>query len=154
MLHTANIAKLSQKFRWPSWVIYDNSFQQEAAESGRVDWAKIDASLHTQCFHSMALSSESWCSLCHSVDHLKSSCPLKPQGSLPIKRPAPYHTATAGSKYFKDSTPPTCGSYSKHNGACTFMPECNYRHVCRRCHWRHPEPKCNKDKVASKEPTP
>ena len=143
LLHAANIAKLSQKFHWPSWVIYDNSFWQEAAESGRTDWTRIDASLHAQCFHGMALSSEAWCSLCHSVDHLKSSCPLKPSDPLPVKRPAPYQPSSVGGKHFKEGTTPICGSYNKSNGECTFMPKCNYRHVCRRCHGPHPEPKCS-----------
>ena len=149
MLYAANIAKLSQKFRWPSWVIYDNSFRQEAAETGRTDWNRIDASLHAQCFHGMALSAESWCSLCHSVDHLKNSCPLKPQDLPPTKWPAPPQIAAGGAKRF---TTPICGSYNKNNGACSYMPRCNYCHVRRRCHGPHPEPKYSK--APTQDPAP
>ena len=149
MLYAANIAKLSQKFRWPSWVIYDNSFRQEAAETGRTDWMKIDASLHA---HGMALSSESWCSLCHSVDHIKNNCPLKPRDWPSTKRPAPPQFASGGAKRFREGATPICGSYNKNNGICSFMPKCNYRHVCKRCHRPHPETKCSKQ--ANPEPPP
>ena len=122
MLHAVNIAKLSQKFRWLSWVIHDNSFRKEAAEAGRTDWAKMDASLHAQCFHGMALSSESWCTLCHSVDHLRSSCPLKPRDP-PSKRPPTAPMSTG----FREGPAPICGSYNKNNEDCSFSPRC---HLC------------------------
>ena len=50
LMYTASMGKLSQKFRWPSWVIYDQAYRQEAAESGKVDWSQVDASIHAQCF--------------------------------------------------------------------------------------------------------
>ena len=78
LLYQASIAKLSQKFKWPSWIIYDNSFRQEAADCAKQDWSKIDPSLHAQCFTGMSISAEGWCSLCHSVEHLKHNCPLNP----------------------------------------------------------------------------
>ena len=130
MLYAANIAKLSQKFRWPSWVIYDNSFRQEAAEARHTDWTKIDGSLHAQCFHGMSITSESWCTLCHSVDQLPPKAP----------RPATHQTVcpttdtSGGAKRFREAATPICGSYNKNNGDCSFMPRCNYRHVYRRCH--------------------
>ena len=61
-----------------SFMITPFDWSQEAAKAGHTDWSKIDASLHTQCFHGMALSSESWCSLHHSMDHIKNNCPLSP----------------------------------------------------------------------------
>ncbi len=45
----------------------------------------MDASIHAQCFNSMARSAEGWCANCHSFDHISGSCPWRP----PIKRPAP-----------------------------------------------------------------
>ena len=140
MLYAATIAKLSQKFVWPSWVVYDNSYRQEAAEAERSDWSKIDASLHAQCFNGMSVSTEGWCSLCHSVEHLSHSCPLKPRESAAqVRRPLPYSAPPP--KRLREATP-ICGNYNKNNGNCTFMPKCNYRHVCRRCHGPHPEAKC------------
>ena len=128
LLYQSSIAKLSQKFKWPAWVIYDNSYRQEAADSAKLDWAKIDPSLNAQCFTGMAISSEGWCSLCHSVEHLKHNCPLNSQVGLldAAKRPA-LHQPPA--KRFKE-WPPICRKFNKHDGYCEFMPKCNYRHVC------------------------
>ena len=36
--------------------ILGHLFRQEAAESGDLDWSKIDASIHAQCFIGMAVS--------------------------------------------------------------------------------------------------
>ena len=58
LLYQSSIAKLSQKFKWPAWVIYDNSYRQEAADTAKQDWSKIDPGLHAQCFTGMAISSE------------------------------------------------------------------------------------------------
>ena len=120
--------------------IYDNSYRQEAADSAKLDWAKIDPSLHAQCFTGMAISSEGWCSLCHSVEHLKHNCPLNSQVGLQdaAKRPA-LHQPPA--KRFKE-WPPICRKFNKHDGYCEFMPKCNYRHVCLKCHGPHPETRC------------
>ena len=148
MLYAGSIGRLSQRFKWPSWVIYDNAFRQEAAESGNLDWSKIDASIHAQCFTGMAVSQESWCSLCHSIYHLKGSCTLKspdrtsPSEALSRGKRAAY-SQTSGPKRFKE-WPPICNSYNRNDGACTYMPKCNYRHVCRKCGGPHPETKCLK----------
>ena len=52
------VAKLSQKYWWPSWAIYDNAFRQHASENAIIDWSRTDPSLHTTCFEGMAISSE------------------------------------------------------------------------------------------------
>ena len=44
------IVRASTKYKWPSWVIYDQNFRLEAAMGEQVDWAKSDASLFAQCF--------------------------------------------------------------------------------------------------------
>ena len=38
MGYMAQIAKASQRFKWPSWVIYDLNFWQEAASRDSADW--------------------------------------------------------------------------------------------------------------------
>ena len=43
------ISKASLKYAWPSWVVYDQNFRQEAADSANKDWAKVDPSIYTQC---------------------------------------------------------------------------------------------------------
>ena len=96
------IAKCSQKYRWSSWVVYDQNFWQEAAEIGQKDWSKVDPSIYAQCFTGASISQENWCKHCHSIDHVSDTCPIKPyaasrkrEGPLqasaapPKKRPAP-----------------------------------------------------------------
>ena len=46
-MYSAIIARL---IRWPSWIIYDKYFRQEATDTGKTDWSKIDSSIHAQCF--------------------------------------------------------------------------------------------------------
>ena len=40
MVYQTTIAKASQKYRWPSWVVYDQNFRQEAARDLLQSWAK------------------------------------------------------------------------------------------------------------------
>ena len=55
LIYSAIIARLSKK---PSWIIYDQYFRQEAADTGKTDWCKIDSSTHAQCFTGMSLCAE------------------------------------------------------------------------------------------------
>ena len=87
-VYSAIIARLSKQFRWPSFIIYDQYFRQEAADTGKTDWSKIDSSIHAQCFTGMSLSAEGWCSICTSMDHVKATCPYRPaDDQLGQKRP-------------------------------------------------------------------
>ena len=87
-MYSAIIARLSKQFRWPSFIIYDQYFCQEAADTGKTDWSKIDSSIHAQCFTGMSLSAEGWCSICTSMDHVKATCPYRPaDDQLGQKRP-------------------------------------------------------------------
>ena len=66
----AFIAKCSTKFYWPAVMVYDQNFQEQAANEGITSWAKADPSLYAQTFTAnMAISAEGWCKHCHSVDH-------------------------------------------------------------------------------------
>ena len=49
------IAKCSLKYKWPSWVVYDLNFRQDAAEVGLKDWSKVEPSTYTQCFTGAAI---------------------------------------------------------------------------------------------------
>ena len=137
LLYQSSIAKLSQKFKWPSWVIYDNAYRQEAADNSKEDWSKIDSSLHSQCFMDMAITTEGWCSICHSVEHIRRNCPLNSQGAS--QQSAPRQPPP---KRFKESWPPVCKKFNRNDGYCEYMPKCNYRHVCLQCHGPHPETRC------------
>ncbi len=95
LLYKKNVAYLSQRFRYPSWVVYDNSFRQEAADLARYDWSQIDFGLHAKCFYNQTITLEAWCTGCHTVDHLLASYPYtKPQEAtnkrvLPTPQPPP-----------------------------------------------------------------
>ena len=58
MAYMSIVAKASQKYKWPSWVIYDQNFRMEMAGSSTQSWAKVDPSLYAQCFTGQALSAE------------------------------------------------------------------------------------------------
>lgn len=57
-MYAASIARLSKKFRWPSWIVYDQYFRQEAADTGKTDWSKVESSIHSQCFTGMSPSAK------------------------------------------------------------------------------------------------
>jgi len=78
LMYMSSIAKLSQKFKWPSWVIYDYSYWQDTAETNKTNWPKVDAEIHVQCFNNIAKSLEGGCHYCHSLDHISDSCSVKP----------------------------------------------------------------------------
>ena len=145
LAYLALIAKFSQKYRWPSWVIYDQNFGQEAAEKGCKDWSKVDPSIHAQCFTGASISQENWCKRCYSIDHASDNCPIKPyaasrkrEGPLqvsapPKKRPAPH------------SNPAVCRKYNLYNGDCKFGEACKFQHKCEKCgEHGHPVSKCTK----------
>ena len=69
MAYHSIIAKASQRYRWPSWVIYDQSFQQERAGTSGQSWARVDPSIYSLCFTGQTISRENWCTNCHSIDH-------------------------------------------------------------------------------------
>ncbi len=132
MAYMASIAKASQKYRWPSWVIYDQNFRQEAVGGG---WAKVDPSMYAQCFTGQAISPENWCSRCQCLDHTSAQCPFKPR-----KRPwaAAFEGATAPSGRKPEQS--TCLKYNKYNGDCK---DCRFAHVCSNCREPHPATRCS-----------
>ncbi len=75
MGYQALIAKASKKFKWPSWVVYDQNFRQDAAGNPDLPWAKVDSSLYAQCFTGQEALRESWCSKCQGLDHQSAECP-------------------------------------------------------------------------------
>ncbi len=127
LLYQKNIAYLSQRFRWPSWVVYDNSFRSEAADNAKTDWSLIDYGVHSRSFHNQTLIRDSWCANCHSVDHLQADCPYAKTGAPPKKRPA----AAPYPMHSKRPNAPICMNFNRTN--CRYGPRCNYRHVCLRC---------------------
>ena len=79
MAYQTIILKASQKYRRPSWVVYDQKFCQDAAGNLSQSWAKVEPSLYAQCFTGQAVSAENWCSRCHSLEHASINCPFHPR---------------------------------------------------------------------------
>ena len=75
MAYMSLIIKASQKYCYPSWVLYDQNFRQQAAEVGNTEWARVDPSIYTQCFTGIALSAEGWCKFCQSINYTSDNCP-------------------------------------------------------------------------------
>ena len=131
--YMCQITRASQRFKWPSWVIYDQNFRQEAADRDIKVWSQMDPSLFAQCFTGQAKGTESWCKTCHSLDHSSDLCPLKP----------PVNKRPRSSTY---PSPPqeTCKRYNKFNGNCNFGNRCRYAHKCLKCSGDHPASACSK----------
>ena len=81
-------AKASQTFAWPSWVVHEQNFRQEAACSASTQWARVDPSIYTQCSTGMAIGAEGWCKICQLIEHTSENCPLASKQM--------EHTATGG----------------------------------------------------------
>ena len=123
--YMAQIAKASQRFKWPSWVIYDLNFRQEAASRDSTDWAHLDPSLFAQCFTGQAKQNEAWCKVCHSLDHSSDQCPIAPPPTKRPKSTTNHPSPTPRLSY------EVCRRYNR--GVCTGE-KCRYRHCCSKCH--------------------
>ena len=148
LAYMTTIAKASIKYTWPSWIVYDQNFRQEAADNGLKDWSKVDPSIYTQCFTNAAASRESWCQLCQSLDHGSDACPIRGHNNLgnqlglrkrlgdalpqPAKKRPPPH-----------SNPQACRRYNVFNGDCRFGEACIYQYKCMTCdQLGHPRSRC------------
>ena len=149
LMYSATIACLSKKFRWPSWIIYDQYIRQEAADSRKIDWSKIDSSIYIQCFIGMSLT-EGWCSICTSMDHVKGSCPYRSAEEHPDQR-----------RWMQKHKLPQKRPQSKSDEAwyrfnymdCPHGEACLYRHACSICHASdHGVLKCPQSKTPAKPP--
>ena len=133
----STIAKASLKYVWPSWIVYDQNFRQEAAHSGLKDWAHVNPSIYTQCFTGMTISQEGWCSLCQSIDHGTDNCPLRQVR----KRPAPAGF-TPITKRQQPEQVEVCRKFNRYNGDCKFGKACRFKHACSACGGPHPISQC------------
>ena len=73
------------KYKWPSWIVYDQSFRQLMADTQDKVWAKTNPSIFTRSFIHAQNLLESWCRHSHSVDHTAIECPH----SSPTAKPNP-----------------------------------------------------------------
>ena len=137
MAYQTTIVMASQKYRWPSWVVYDQNFRQEAAGNPLQSWAKVDPSIYAQCFTGQAVSAENWCAKCQYLDHTSVNCPYR-------QRKSPWHSmAGAGaSQPMSRNEQQICMKFNKFNGDCKFGKDCRYLHVCSVCRENHPVSRC------------
>ena len=116
MAYATSIAKASKKYRWPSWVVYDQNFRQEAVSSPAQPWSKIDPSIYSQCFLGMARSTEGWCQTCQSLDHATLDCPTKGTNAS-RKRPWQGNTEKHPARSARSSTTTTVIAHSARDAA-------------------------------------
>ena len=131
-----HIVRASHRFKWPSWVVYDQNLCLEAADNGTKEWARIDPSLHTQCFMGQARSEEAWCRSCHSLDHNTDTCPLKPPQPKCPKPALPQAHVAKSTEVFR--------KYNRFGGDCHFGAKCKYVHACSVCSGPHPASQCSR----------
>ena len=140
MAYQTIVAKASMKYRWPSWVVYDQNFRQEAAGNPTQSWAKVDPSIYAQCFTGQALTSENWCTKCQSLDHSSANCPTY----RPRKRQ--WSTALGAGSYQQSGkagqSQEICFKFNKYNGDCRFGKDCRHLHICSNCREPHPVSCC------------
>ena len=143
MTYLLETAKNAKKFRWPSWVIYDQNYRQEMATRGETNWADIEPGMYTQIFMDQKRSVEQWCRECLAADHVADDCPYV---ARPPKRPRPTSSKTEDKNI--------CRKYNDRDHQCTFK-NCKFSHICRICKGRHPQFLCQagqaqKDSSANK----
>ena len=131
MAYLLNIAKASIKFQRPSWVVYDQNFRIETANT-HMDWLKVDPSIYAQCFSNMAKSSTSWCQMCYSIDHCTENCMIKSR-KTPPPTDAPAAIKKKPSQATNNDWPPICRNFNTFNGNCSRGVKCRYRHWCNLC---------------------
>lgn len=138
MAYATIMARASQKYKWPSWIIYDQNFRLEVAGNTLQSWAKVDPSIYAQCFTGQAISPENWCSQCQGLDHTSARCPYKQQkrswgAAFGQNPPRSAQPTTSGAVCFK---------YNKYSGDCRYGKQCRYAHVCSSCGGPHPAQRC------------
>ena len=141
MAYQSFIAKCSLKYRWPSWVVYDQNFRLEVANQPDRLWAQSDPSIYAQSFTNQAFLTENWCTECQSLDHSWAACP---------RRPRKRSQTTAASRSYNKSKR-VCNLYNKFNGDCRYGKDCYFNHVCSICAGPHPQANC-RDKKKGKLP--
>ena len=121
-------AKNARKFKWPSWVIYDQNFRQEMAARRETNWARIEPGMYTQIFTGTE-SVTHWTTLLSTAPWL------------------PYKTSQVTPA--KSEEREVCRRYNDKDKHCNFK-NCRYSHTCKTCKGRHPQFLCT-NKQTTKE---
>ena len=131
------MANNAKKFKWPSWLVYDQNFRQRMADTQDKAWAKTHSGLYASCFLHPQKVAEAWCKTRHGTDHVTSLCPLTPpsRGRTPQQQGA-GNVNTGG----KRNT--ICRDFNSKEKGCRWEANCFRRHVCSSCKGPHPLFKC------------
>ena len=144
---TANNAR---KYKWPSWVVYDQNFRQIMAENQDTVWAKTIPALFTECFIHAQKSQESWCKRCHAIKHTTSECPyaVAANGQSSIGQSSSrQYTEAPPSEHNKGAI---CRDFNGAKGkGCKWGANCYRHHICSECWGAHPKFKCPNRKQES-----
>ena len=132
---------------WNPWEMFWNSllFRQQAAINPSLPWNAVHPGLHsTTILRQRTSGAGTYCLLCQECDHVAAHCALAQlQPSLlkgssnnlvqnPVQSPS-----QAGRSQIR-----ICNSWN--DGACTFLGNCTYRHVCSVCFRpSHPAKECH-----------
>ena len=111
MAYQSFIFKCGLKYRWSSWVVYDQNFcleDMEVANQPDRVWAQSDPRIYAQSFTNLAFQIENWCTECQSLDHSWGACP---------RRPRKYPQSSTFVQTYNRSN---CNLFNKYNGDCTF----------------------------------
>ena len=168
MAYMSFIARKSLRYAWPSWLVYDQNFRQEAAENPHLSWARADPGTYTESFSGQLIGRENWYSHCYSIDHYSFQCPVAAQSQSPApgfssahykptQRPGPNlggggavgqleerprkWSLTCRQEVTGRSLRP-CNLYNDNGGRCRYGRMCRYDHCCRSCGGGHPVSRC------------
>ena len=137
MAYFYSTASNARKYKWPSWLVYDQNFRQLMADTRDNLWAKTNASIFAQCFLNAQKSSEGWCRSCLSVDHASHSCPIAPSTSSGRTR---QESAS------NDGKRGICRDFNAKEKSCRWGANCYRKHICVDCLGAHPRFKCPRRK--------
>ena len=105
-------------------VVYNQNFRQSMAAKQDSDWTKVDPSMYTQAFLSMAWSQKKWCREYQLLDQAASDCPLS--ANVPKQQ-----------KVLDFCSQEVCRNYNDKDKMCHYC-HCKYLYICKECKERHP----------------
>ena len=126
MAYQYQMAAYAKKFRWPTWVMYDQNYRQEKAATQDNNWSQISTAIYAQCFMTVGASQEDWCKTCCTLDHTTTNCPRS------LHPPKRYKRQEGGLPQR------TCDDYNTKEKYCTRQ-HCKFLHVCQQCRGQHPQ---------------
>jgi hypothetical protein len=120
----------AQRHGGVGWMDYDRVFRQQAAIDRSLQWNTLNPGIQSSTITGQAPRPNTFCTLCHEVDHTAASCALaylEPSG--PPSPPTTQRSAKRRTSYS------ICMSWNR--GKCTYPGACTFRHVCSQCYQLH-----------------